>query len=231
MGIAKQLYQLQKVDLEIESNEQSLKQMLRQLGEDQVVVGAQTRLASEQQSLDKLAHQQRSTEWEIDDLVSKIKADEGKLYGGRINNPKELTNFQHEVSILKTRRDQLENNALEIMSQVELAEASVTAANSELEKLEAAWQEQQKQLSVDMEKLKGDLSELGHTRQIISDEIDPTSVGVYDKLRKHKGQAVARVEQGICCGCRIALSSSELQQARSGKLVQCSACGRILFLP
>ena len=231
MGIAKQLYQLQEVDLEIESNEQSLKRMLRQLGEDQVVVGAQTRLASEQQSLDKLAHQQRSTEWEIDDLVSKIKADEGKLYGGRINNPKELTNFQHEVSILKTRRDQLENNALEIMTQVELAEASVTAANSELEKLEAEWQEQQKQLSVDMEKLKGDLSELGHTRQIISDEIDPKSVGVYDKLRKHKGQAVARVEQGICCGCRIALSSSELQQVRSGKLVQCSACGRILFLP
>ena len=231
MGIAKQLYQLQEVDLEIESNEQSLKQMLRQLGEDQVVVGAQTRLTSEQQSLDKLAHQQRSMEWEIDDLVSKIKADEGQLYGGRINNPKELTNFQHEVNILKTRRDQLENNALEIMSQVELAEAGVTAANSELEKLEAEWQEQQKQLSADMEKLKGDLSELGHTRQIISAEIDPKSVGVYDKLRKQKGQVVARVEQGISRGCRIALASSELQQVRSGKLVQCSACGRILFLP
>ena len=231
MGIAKQLYQLQEIDLEIESNEQSLKQMLGQLGDNQVVVRAQNRLASAQQKLDELLHQQHSMEWEVDDLVSKIKAVEGQLFGGRINNPKELTNLEHEANILKSKRDQMENDVLEIMGQVELAEAGVTATSSELEKLEAEWQEQQKQLSTDIEKLKGDLSELGRKRQIISTEIDPKSVGVYDKLRKQKGQAVARVEQGICRGCRIALSSSELQQARSGNLVQCSTCGRILFLP
>ena len=231
MGIATQLYQLQEVDLEIESNEQSLKQMLGQLGDNQVVVRAQNRLASAQQKLDELLHQQHSTESEIDDLVSKIKTVEEQLFSGRINNPKELTNLEHEANILKNKRDHMENNALEIMSQVELAEAGVTATSSELEKLEAEWQEQQKQLSTDIEKLKGDLSELGRKRQIISTEIDPKSVGTYDKLRKQKGQAMARVEQGICRGCRIALSSSELQQARSGDLVQCSTCGRILFLP
>jgi len=231
MGIATQLYQLQEVDLEIESNEQSLKQMLSRLGDNQVVVRAQNRLASAQQKLDELLHQQHSMESEIDDLVSKIKTVEEQLFSGRINNPKELTNLEHEANILKNKRDHMENNALEIMSQVELAEAGVTATSSELEKLEAEWQEQQKQLSADVEKLKGDLSELGRKRQIISTEIDPKSVGAYDKLRKQKGQAVVRVEQGICRGCRIALSSSELQQARSGDLVQCSTCGRILFLP
>ena len=231
MGIAKQLYQLQEVDLEIESNKQSLKQMLGQLGDNQVVVRAHNRLASAQQKLDELLRQQHSMEWEIDDRVSKIKAVEEQLFSGRINNPKELTNLEHEANILKSKRDQMENDALEIMSQVELAEADVTATSSELEKLEAEWQEQQKQLSTDIEKLKGDLSELVRKRQIISTEIDPKSVGAYDKLRKQKGQAVARVEQGICRGCRIALSSSELQQARSGNLVQCSTCGRILFLP
>jgi len=231
MGIATQLYQLQEVDLEIESNEQSLKQMLSRLGDNQVVVRAQTKLASAQQKLDELLHQQHSMESEIDDLVSKIKTVEEQLFSGWINNPKELTNLEHEANILKNKRDHMENNALEIMSQVELAEAGVTATSSELEKLEAEWQEQQKQLSADVEKLKGDLSELGRKRQIISTEIDPKSVGAYDKLRKQKGQAVVRVEQGICRGCRIALSSSELQQARSGDLVQCSTCGRILFLP
>ena len=231
MGIAKQLYQLQEVDLEIESAEQSLEQMLSRLGDNQVVVRAQAGLASAQQKLDELLHQQHSMESEIDDLVSKVKAVEEQLFSGRVNNPKELTNLQYEANILKGKRDQVENGALEIMSQVEMAEAGVTATGSELETLQAEWQEQQKQLSADIEKLKGDLSELGHKRQIISNEIDPKSVGAYDKLRKQKGQAVARVEQGICRGCRIALSSSELQQARSGDLVQCSTCGRIIFLP
>jgi len=231
MGVAKQLYQLQEVDLELESNEQGLRQMTSQLGKSQAVVRAQTRVASEQQRLDELRHQQHSAEWEIDDLVGKIKAAEEQLYSGRIKNPKELTSLQHEVNMLKTRRDQLETSALEIMDHVELAEASVAASSGEFKKLEAEWHNQQQQLSADIEKLKDKLSDLKHKRGLLSVEIDPQAIEVYDRLKKQKGQAVAKVEQGICRGCRISLPSSELQQARSGDLMQCGSCGRILFLP
>jgi len=231
MGVAKQLYQLQEVDLEIEANEQTLSRLVSQLGKNQAVVEAQAKLTSEQQRLDELTHRQRSAEWEIDDLVTKITAAEEQLYSGRIKNPKELANLQHEVDLLKAKRDQLENKALEIMGQVELAEASVTATDSESKKLETEWHSQQQQLSADIEALKNKLSDLGHKRQLISAEIDPQAIGVYGKLRKQKGQAVAKVEQGICRGCRISLPFSELQQARSGNLLQCGSCGRILFLP
>jgi predicted nucleic acid-binding Zn-ribbon protein len=38
------------------------------------------------------------------------------------------------------------------------------------------------------------------------------------------------VEQRACKGCRINLSSSEVQRARSSSdLVFCQSCGRILF--
>ena len=231
MGIAKQLYQLQEVDLEVESNERALSQMVSQLGKSEAVVRAQSKLASEQQRLDELRHQQHSAEWEIDDIVSKLAAADEQLYSGRIRNPKELTNLQHEADMLKVKRDQLENNALEIMDQVELAEASVVATGSEVEKLEAEWHSQQQQLSADVEVLKSKLSALQHKRQLLSAEIDSQAVEVYDELRKQKGQAVAKVEQGICRGCRISLPSSELQQARSGDLMQCGSCGRVLFLP
>jgi len=231
MGVVKQLYQLQEVDLEIESNEQTLSRLASQLGENQAVVEAHARLTSEQQRLDELRHRQRSAEWEIDNLVTKITAAEEQLYSGRIKNPKELTNLQHEVDLLKAKRDQLENKALETMDQVELAEANVAATGSEFNKLEAEWHNQQQQLSADIGALKSKLSDLRNKRQLWSAEIDPQAVGIYDKLRKQKGQAVAKVEQGICRGCRISLPFSELQQARSGHLVQCSSCGRVLFLP
>jgi len=231
MSIAKQLYQLQEVDLDIESNEQTLQRLNSQLGENRALVEAQTKLTSEQRRLDELKHQQHSAEWEVDGLVTKITTAEEQLYSGRIKNPKELTNLQHEVDILKAKRDQLENKALEIMGQVELAEANVASKSSELNKLKAEWHRQQQQLLADIEALKSKLSDLKHKRGLMSAEIDSQAVVVYDKLRKQKGQAVARVEQGICRGCRISLPSSELQQARSGNLVQCSSCGRILFLP
>ena len=133
--------------------------------------------------------------------------------------------------MLKARRDQLETSALETMDQVEMVEASVAAAGGESKKLEAEWHNQQQQLSADIEKLKGKLSDIRHKRQLLSVGIDPQAIEVYDRLKKQKGQAVAKVEQGICRGCRISLPFSELQQARSGDLMQCGSCERILFLP
>lgn len=230
MGVAKQLYQLQEVDLELESNEQALKQITSQLGESQEVVRVRNRLTLESQRLEELGRQQHSLEWEVDDIVTKLTAAEEKLYSGSVGNPKELTNLQHEVDGLKLRRGQLEDKALDIMDQVELTTASVATISSELKTLEAKWHSQQQQLSTDMEQLKAILSNLKHKRQLLSAEIDPEVVELYHELKKQKRTAVAKVEQGICRGCRISLSATELQRARSGSLTQCSSCGRILFL-
>ena len=230
MSIANQLYRLQEVDLAIEANEQAQSQIAGQLGESKAVVKAQTELTLEQQRLEELGHQQRSAEWEIDDLVAKLAIAQDKLYSGEIKNPKELASLQHEVDTLKARRNQLEDKALAVMEQVELATASVASKSSELKTLEVEWRNQQQQLSTEMEQLKTILSELNHKRQLLLAKIDPQAVEFYHELKKQKKTAVAKVEQGICLGCRISLATTELQQARSGNLVQCSSCGRILFL-
>jgi len=230
MGVARQLYQLQDIDLEIESNERALDQIARQLGESEAVVKTQNQLQLEQQHLEELRRKQRSAEWEIDDVSTKLTAAEKKLFSGDIKNPKELTNLQHEVETLKTRRDQREEKALEIIDQVELSETSVARLSSELETLEAEWQRRQQQLSNELEKHKAILSDLRHKRQLLTNEIDSETLEFYQALRKEKGMAVAKVEQGICRGCRISLPVTELHRARSGNLVQCSSCGRILFL-
>jgi len=230
MSVVKQLYQLQEVELEIESNEQALAQIASQLGESQAVVRARTKLKLEQQHLEELRGQQHSAEWEIDDLVSKLTTAEGKLYSGRIKNPKELTNLQHEVDGLRIRRDQLEDKALAIMDRVELSTTSVDTLSNELKTLEAEWHSQQQQLSTNMEQLKTILSDLKHKRQLLSVKIDPQAIELYQELKKQRRQAVAKVEQGICRGCRISLPTTELQRARGDSLVQCSSCGRILFL-
>jgi len=86
------------------------------------------------------------------------------------------------------------------------------------------------QLSAEMEELKTRLSDLKHKRQTLSTGIDSQATEFYDKLKGQKGTAVAKVEQGICHGCRISLSAAQLQQVRATSLVQCSNCGRILFL-
>ncbi len=230
MNLARQLYQLQGVELEIEAKEPALAQTIRQLGDKKVVVEAEASLASEKQRLGELERQQRAAEWEIDDLGTKLATAREALYSGRIRNPKELTNLQHEVDGLKARRDQLEEKALGIMERVEQAEANVAAKSQGLNKLETEWRLKQKELSSEKEHLSGELSQLGQKRKMLSAEIDPAAVELYRQLKIQKGRAVARVEQGTCRGCGILLSSALLQRARGSELVRCPSCGRILFL-
>ncbi len=231
MNVAKQLYQLQEVDLELESNEQALSRITHQIGESETLVALQNKLALEHKHLEELIRQQRSIEWEIDDLTTRLTTAEYELYSGRIRNPKELTNLQHEIDGLKAKRNQLEDKTLEIMDQVELTTKSAANINSDLKAMEAEWNSQQQQLSANLEQLKTKLTTLKQKRQLLTAEIDHQAVDAYHKLKKQRGTAVAKVEQGTCCGCHISLPVSELQQTRSGSLVRCSSCGRILFLP
>lgn len=231
MATAKQLYQLQEFDLTIESDEKALKEKTNQLGESQAVIDARSKVNSAQRRLDELRHKQRSLEWDVDDLTSKIRAGDDQLYSGRIRNPKELASLQQEVEAFKAKRDRFETALLEIMDQVEAEQKNAVNAASEFKKVETDWQIHQHKLSAEIEALKSKLADQRQKRQSHSADIDPKSLELYNALKKAKGQAVVRVEQGICRGCRISLPSSDLQQARSGNLVHCSSCGRILFLP
>jgi predicted nucleic acid-binding Zn-ribbon protein len=177
-----------------------------------------------------LKHQQHSAEWEIDDITTKIAAAEESLFSGRIKNPKELASLQHEVETFKSRRGQLEEKALSVIDQVEQAEAAVAGTTSRLGNLTADWQRQQKQLADEMARLKAALSDLKEKWRQLSGQVEPETIEFYQQLRSRKGTAVARVEQGICRGCRISLPITDLQRARGNNLVQCSSCGRILFL-
>ena len=131
MIVTKQLYQIQEVDLEVGSNEQALAQIASQLGENEAVVTARNKLTLKQQRLEELSRQQRSLEWEIDGIRSKLATAEEELYSGRIRNPKELANLQYDIDGLKTKRNKLEDRALEIMDRVELATKSLATLDSE----------------------------------------------------------------------------------------------------
>jgi hypothetical protein len=230
MSIARDLYQLQEVDIALEANLQAQKRASGQIGESQIVVKAREKLAEEQKNLERQTAQQKSTEWEIDDLSAKIKESEKKLYGGKIFNSKELGSLQQESDELKKRRSGFEDKSLELMDQLELLRNTIGSSQDELAKLETQWKAQQKQLVVELLQLKAAQAVLESNRKQLSSLFDAETLATYQELRKRKGLAVAKVEQGICQGCRITLPNTDLQRAKGGGVVRCSSCGRIIFL-
>jgi hypothetical protein len=231
MGIARQLHHLQEIDLELSANQRAQAELTSQLGESRQIAQMETNLEKERLRLEELRRRQHSAEWEAEDLATKLKAVEEKLFGGSIRNPKELANLQREAEDIRARRRRAEDRALETMGEVEAATAAVTTMTGDLGRLKAEWQSRQKELSAELGRLRQTHTELAARRQALAAEVPQQPLQVYEQLKARKGRAVARVEQGTCRGCQIALPTTDLQQVRGGGLVRCGSCGRILFLP
>jgi predicted nucleic acid-binding Zn-ribbon protein len=226
----RQLFHLQEIDIEIEQKEQSLATKTSQLGNRETLEAAMQKVTTGQTRLNDLKHQRHEAEWQADDVLSKIKATEQQLYGGKVTNPKELTNLQHELNILKARGSELQDKALGAIELAETAEEEAAELGREYRAIEEDWQHQQEQLGREIEQLKASLAELKPERAQLAGQIEAPVLALYEKIRRQKKPAVTRVEQGICRACRISLSASALQRARSGQPVQCGTCGRILYI-
>ncbi len=224
------LYQLQEIEVEIESLRKMLSTCIKKLGDSEELNAVRSGLASVQNKLDDLKKKQQEIDWAIDDIEVKIKKANDDLYSGRIKNPKELTNLQQEVKTLESHRKQQEDESLVVMTQIEAVEAEESKQAINLKNLESEWRKEHAALIEEAQRLKVSINGLKDKRETVAAQIDPQMLEYYNQLKAKKGTAVAKIEQGMCCGCRISLSTAELQRVRMGKIVECSSCHRILYL-
>jgi predicted nucleic acid-binding Zn-ribbon protein len=213
-----------------QKEEETLDDINRQLGESEALTQAKAELLAEKKHLAETEKQQRDLEYEIEELRSSIKKLNDKLYGGKEKNPKELVSLEKEFDIFKAKLRQKEDDLLDLMAEIESVQDKIKVNNERLGKLEDEWQQEQKDLTQRQAKMKSRLSDLNRTRQTLASDIAKQTLELYEGIRSRKGQAVVKIEQGRCQGCRLNLAVNELQRARAGDLIQCSSCGRILYL-
>lgn len=230
MAVTRLLFELQELDNNIESTRKTLGLKKSQLDNREMLEKAAAIIATEQKTLDELKKQRRDAETQAGDINAKINDSNKQLYGGRVTNPKELTNLQAEVNQLTAQKDQIEIAALGIIEKLEISEKKVNAFTADFQKMEADWASEQSQLAKDIELLTKTLTDLQEQRKEAAAKIDAPTIALYELIRRKKSPAVARVERGICQACRLSVSASALQRARGGHSVQCGSCGRILFI-
>jgi predicted nucleic acid-binding Zn-ribbon protein len=230
MNLARRLYELQHVDLEIQNYRENLVQLNFQIGENDVVLKAKADLDTMKKHLAEVIQKRRDMEWEAEDLRKNISKLNEKLYGGKIGNPKELLSLGEEAEGFKGKLKQKEDDLLNLMNDEEVTQKDITAQSERIGKLEDDWEQQQKVLVQQRIEVEKRLLEIDKKRQEIASNVDSKTLSLYEGVKLKKGQAVVKVEQGRCQGCRLTLPMNEWQRAKSGTLVQCSSCGKILYL-
>jgi predicted nucleic acid-binding Zn-ribbon protein len=230
MTLAKILFDLQQIDLDIQGEQEALDDIDRRLADNEVLLKAKAELVAATEHLAEVEKQQRDAEWEVEDLRNKVAGISDKLYSGRTKNPKELVDLEKEAGVLKANLGQKEDTLLDLMAETEAVQDKIKLHKERVQKLEEERKREQESLSQQQAKSKKWLSGLDRSRQALISEIAPETLDLYQGIRSRKGQAVVKIEQGRCHGCHLNLSMNELHRARAGVVTQCSSCGRILYL-
>ena len=230
MSVASRLYQLQETDSHLREKLRFLKDAVARLEHNEELSLAAAELATQQDGLEQARKQQRQLDWEVDDLTAKILAVNGKLYGGSVQNPKELMNLEQDVQGLKRHLKVREEVLLDAMGVAESSEAGVGSLRKQVEELTAAWERERQSLRVQKDDAELEIERLTQLRNLIRSEIGPDSTGLYDQLSRSKGAAVVKVELGRCTGCNLTIPTGQWQKARAGEVVGCGSCGRILYV-
>jgi len=230
MTSAADLFALQEIDLKRDTHRALIADIESRLGETQELIAAREHLVTATSEVERLRRQQRDLEDATSDLDARIQPLEAKLYSGSVRNPKELSDLQKEVELLKARRGKLDDEELSLLDTLEAANGAFAEARADLERVEAEWQQDQEDLRAAKTRAEHESALLAGERGLRTQGMDAPSLGLYENLRRTKqGRGVARVERGSCQGCRLTLPTHLVQRLRSDyNLVQCPSCERIL---
>lgn len=182
--------------------------------------------------LDLVEGEMRKLEGEIDLLEQRRSAEQRRLYGGEITNPRELQAVRAEIESVDNRIEGLEERLLDVLERREALVGSVDA----LTEREKDLQEEQTDLTAARDDAAQEiLAELGELRVSADrerEQVPDDILGQYDaKKKRHAGVGVGALSSGICTACRMELTALEVNDLRNGPpLSTCPQCQRLIVV-
>jgi hypothetical protein len=178
-----------------------------------------------------LGREVKRMESDVDTVRQREDKDQRLLDSGSVS-PKEMTNLQHELESLKRRQSDLEDQELELMERLEVAEAALAAARAGQEKAQADL-ERARQLRDDaLADIADGTTRHEAARGEIAGGVPGPLLALYERIRMQTGSTGAAMLQARQCqGCRLELYGNELSAVRNAdphEVVRCENCGRIL---
>lgn len=232
MTNARQVYELQEVDLALDGLRARLKAVEARLGDRSSLDSALRQLETQRAKVRELTLQQRSADGEVATMRQRMSDIELKLYGGSVTSARDLQSLQRELGALKEQVARAEESLLQLMETVERAQAALAQQEAEAKNAEPSWQLEQASLLSQASELKAEIERLVARRAAMAQGFAPQELAQYERLRATRGGvAVATVERAVCGGCRVSLPTHLVQRARVGReLTTCPSCGRILLV-
>lgn len=160
----------------------------------------------------------------------KIRHLDKMIYGGEVTNIKELAILQERVNTLKSKVEKIDNKAIELMVKAETLKNKIGLEEQKVHKIKLKYHNMQlKSINkIDSIKKKQELTRV-EIQQLIK-TIPKDYLNKYHKIKKHKKDPIACIENGRCSGCKMMISNLLIEKVhRYNEVICCENCGRILI--
>ncbi len=188
--------------------------------------------ATTEQQRDELRTKQRSLETDASDVEAKADGLDAKLYDGSVTSPKEASALGEEITSLRARQSDFEDQSIEVLLEIEPLDEQLVNAEAARGQLEAAQTEQQGALDEAAGALDAEIATAESDRAAAIEKVAPEQLELYRKMRITYGpDAVIEFDPAHNGGCPVAMSAVELDRWKHlpvGTLEPCADCGRLV---
>jgi len=206
-------------------------------------------LASAPKTIARIEAQLAAAKKRVEDARAAIKASEStkRKFEQEIQSVNEkIAKFRSQSSSVKTNEQYkallseiahgegeisaCEEKILEVMMNADALQAALAGAETALndESIEIEWQK--KEVEKESEKQRAAATQAAARVKALREGVDESLLASYDRLLKSRGYALAEVKEQRCTACQVMLRPQVYSNVRSSAcVVQCDACGRILY--
>jgi len=179
-----------------------------------------------------LERAQRKFDSEVELVRQRRVRDEDRMSSGAITNPKDLASLQHELGALDRRISTLEDEELEIMEQLEEAQARLIDVTKDVERVRSELERETAARDAAVSDIDSEIATVKIARDSLASALPADLTALYDKVRgQHSGLGAAALRARRCEGCRLEINGADLREL-AGKpedeVLRCPECSRIL---
>lgn len=146
--------------------------------------------------------------------------------------PREAEALQHEIANLADKRNTLDDRGLALLEDSSRAEEALIGLLEQEELAVRAEERARSEMDKAIAAMEGEIARLLERRLETASGIPAADIGEYERRRKEFGGiAVAEVNKGVCGGCHMDISISELDAIKRlplDALAECPNCNRLL---
>ncbi len=230
MDDLRDLLLLQEIDEDIKQRERicrSIPEEIEDLRKELEGIGKERE--ENQKKLKALKVKEREKEGRIEDLTAECSRYEAQQMEAKSNVV--YSALATEISGVKKEIRKFEEDALELMTEIESLEEKITLQDNDFQQHEDEFKWKEKELLERKSEEEDQLEVLRVRRGDVAFRVPAGLLKRYQRIRDNKeGHAVVRLKDGMCGGCFAAIPIQTINEIKhEDDLKSCESCGRIIY--